>query len=44
MISLDCYGNGKSNMWEICKMRWDKGIIKYKPMVKNNKANTVFNI
>ena len=44
MISLDCYGNGKSNTWEIRKTRWDTGIIVFKPMVKNNKANTVFNI
>jgi hypothetical protein len=43
MVNLECYGNGKSNMWEIRKMRWDKGIIKYKPMNGNSKANTVFN-
>ena len=44
MINLECYGNGKSNTWEIRKTRWDTGIIVFKPMVKNNKANTVFNI
>jgi hypothetical protein len=42
MINLECYGNGKSNMWEIRKMRWDKGIILYKPNI-NSKANTIFN-
>lgn len=42
LIDLECYGNGKSNMWEIRKMRWEKGIIIYKPIL-NNKANTIFN-
>ena len=43
LVELECYGNSKSNMWEIRKMRWDKGIIIYKPMI-NDKINTVFNV
>jgi hypothetical protein len=43
LVELECYGNGKSNIWEIRKMRWDKGIVLYKPMI-NSKDNTVFNV
>ena len=41
MIGIECYGDGKPIAWNIRKMRWNTGIIKYRPKLIENKNKSI---
>lgn len=41
MIGIECYGDGKPIAWNIRKMRWNTGIIRYRPKTFDNKNKSI---